>query len=207
MKRFNETFRTKLYDTIKETEDNSLVEIVVLIKPQSGSYRDIAAWTGIIFSFILYSFFMLSPFNFDVFLIYGFTVLSFFAIYFLVMTFPQLIFSIIPTKRKDRNVEIMARALFQKGDLRFTSQRIGTLIYFSLYEKKAFILPDRGAETAVPAQEWEKINENFQGVFKSSNLPEAILSALAQCKSVFHEYIPPVENDINELPDDLNVEL
>jgi len=69
------------------------------------------------------------------------------------------------------------------------------------------VLPDRGAETAVPAQEWEKINENFQAVFESDNLPEAILGALAQCKSVFQEYIPPVENDINELPDDLSVEL
>lgn len=207
MKRFNEAFRTKLYDAIKEIEDNSLIEIVVLIKPQSGLYRDIAAWTGIIFSFVLYSFFMFSPFNFDVYLIYAFTVLSFFAVYFLVMTFPQIVFKLIPAKRKNRNAEIMARALFQKGGLRFTSQRIGTLIYFSLYEKKAIVLPDRGAETSVPAQEWDNINQNFQAVFDSDNLPDAILSTLASCKPVFHQYIPPVDNDINELPDDLSVEL
>jgi putative membrane protein len=207
MKRFNEDFRTKLYDAIKNIEDNSLVEIVVLIKPQSGSYRDIAAWTGIIFSFLLFTFFMFAPVDFDVFLIYAFTIISYFGIYFLIMAVPELIARAIPKSRKHRNVEIFARALFQKAGIRFTNQKIGTLIYFSLFEKKVFILPDRGAETAVPAEEWTKINNVFQAVFSTTDLPKAILNALAECKSIFSTYIPLVENDINELPDDLNVDL
>ncbi len=207
MKRFNEAFRTKLYDTIKDIEDNSLIEIVVIIKPQSGTYRDIPLWGGIIFSFLLFTFFMFSPFEFNVFLIYVFTILSFFGIFTLLNAVPEMYSRFISVKRKQRNVEINGRAYFQKGGIRFTSQRIGTLFYFSLYEKIALILPDRGAETAVPAEDWEKIKKDFHSVFAAPDVPEVILKTLASSKPVFSTYLPPVENDINELPDDLNIEL
>jgi len=207
MKRFDEAFRTKLYDTIQDIENNSQIEIVVLIKPQSGSYRDIALWAGVLFSFFLYTFFMFSPFIFDAFLIYVFTVLGFLGVYTLVSAFPEIISRVIPQKKKEKNVELFARASFQKGGIRFTNSKIGTLIYFSLLEKKAFVLADRGAETSVHAEDWEKIKSNFQSVFSAQDIPSALLKALADCKPVFSEFIPSVENDINELPDDLNIEL
>jgi putative membrane protein len=207
MKRFNEAFRTKLYDTIQDIENNSQIEIVVLIKPQSGSYRDIEVWAGVLSSFLLFTFFMLAPFDIDMFLIYAITILCFFGIYTMVATIPEIVRWAIPKKRIARNVEIFARASFQKGGIRFTNSRIGTLIYFSLFEKKAYVLPDRGAETAVHAADWEKISRSFQSVFLATDVPEALLKALADCKPIFSQFIPFVENDINELPDDLKIEL
>ncbi len=207
MKRFNENFRTNLYNAIKEIEDNSIVEIVVLIKPQSGKYRDISLWAGTIFAFALYTFFMFSPISFDVFLIYTFTVLGFLTIFGLFSALPELESKFIKQKRKDKNVEIYARAIFQKAGIRFTSERIGTLIYCSLFEKKVYVLPDRGAKNAIPAQDWTKIEDGFQSIFNESNLPEALLKQLANCKSIFSQFLPPVENDINELPDNMDIEL
>jgi len=207
MKRFNEDFRTRLYDTIKDIEDNSLVEIVVLIKAQSGSYRDIPVWAGMIVSFIVYTFFMFSPIDFDVYLIYAFTLLSFPLVYTLFTSLPELKSKFAKRKRMDRNVEINARAIFQKGGVRFTNERIGTLVYCSLFEKKVYVLPDRGAKNAVPEEDWKKINVDFQSIFEQNDLPDALLKSLANCKPVFSEFIPPVENDINELPDNMDVEL
>ena len=207
MKRFNEDFCTRLYDTIKDIEDNSLIEIVVLIKAQSGSYRDIPVWAGMIASFFVYTFFMFSPFEFDVYLIYAFTLLSFPLVYTIFTSLPELKSKFTTQSRKTRNVEINARAIFQKGGVRYTSERIGTLIYCSLLEKKVYVLPDRGAKNAVPEEEWEKIKASFQAIFEEADLPDALLTSLASCKPVFSEFIPPVENDINELPDDMDVEL
>lgn len=207
MKRFNEDFRTKLYDTIKDIEDNSLVEVVVLIKPQSDSYRDIPVWAGLAFSFLAYTFFMFAPIDFDVYVIYAFTLLSFPLIFTLINSIPALKAKMVNKKRKDKAVEIAGRAIFQKGGVRFTNDRIGTLIYCSLLEKKVFILPDRGAKNAVPAEDWDKIEKDFQSIFESTDLPTALLDKLAKCKPVFSEFIPPIENDINELPDDMDVEL
>ncbi len=207
MKRFNEDFRTKLYDTIKEIENNSLVEIVVIIKPQSGSYKDVALWAGVSFSFLLYTFFMFSPVSFDVFLIYAFTVLGFLIAYGLFSAIPELESKFIKLKRKEKNVEIAARAIFQKAGIRFTNERIGTLIYCSLFEKQVYVLPDRGAKNAVPAQDWIKIEAGFQSVFDHQNLAEALLAQLVNCKPIFSQFLPPVENDINELPDNMDIEL
>jgi len=207
MKRFNEDFRTRLYDTIKDIEDNSLIEIVVLIKPQSGKYKDIALWAGVIFSFTLYTFFMFSPFSFDVFLIYTFTILGFLTAFGLFSAVPELESKFIKQKRKDRYVEIAARAIFQKAGIRFTNERIGTLIYCSLFEKKVYVLPDRGAKNAIPSQDWIKIEEGFQSIFLNPNLPEALLEQLAKCKPIFSQFLPSIDNDANELPDNMDVDL
>lgn len=207
MNRFKETFRTKLYETIEFIENNSLIEMVVIIKPQSGRYRDIPVWNGIIFSFLLYTFFMFSPFEFGVYMIYGMTILSFFFVYGL-FSISNLLRSFFTKKtRMTRNVEINARAIFQKGGVRFTEERIGTLVYVSLYEKLVFVLPDRGAENAIPVDEWKEIKQDFQSIFDSSDVPGELINKLNKWQPVFAKYIPPVENDINELPDDMNVEL
>ncbi len=207
MDRFNEDFRTKLYDTIKKIEDNSLVEIVVIIKPSSGKYRDIPVWSGVVFAILLYTFFMFSHIEFDVYLIYVFTVLSFFLAWSSVAatSFVQKLF--VKKARKYRNVEINARAIFQKGGIRFTQERIGTLFYVSLLEKMVYILPDRGAENAIPAEEWQNMNDDFQKMFSAVNIADELIVTLNKWQPVFAKYIPPVENDNNELPDDLEVDL
>ncbi len=207
MKQFNENFRTKLYETIELIENNSLVEMVVIIKPNSGKYRDISVWSGVVFSFLLYTFFMFSPMEFGVYMIYGLTILSFFFIYGLVSISHFTLPFLINKKRKLRNVEINARAIFQKGGMRFTQERIGTLIYVSLLEKQVFILPDRGAEKAIPVDEWKDMKEDFQLIFDVKDVPAELIKKLNRWQPVFAKYILPVENDINELPDNLNVEL
>ncbi len=207
MKRFDENFRTKLYDKIKMIEDSSLVEIVVIIKPASGKYRDVPVWSGVVFAILLYTFFMFSHFEFDVYLIYAFTVLSFFFAWSIVAAtnFIQKIF--VKKSRKQTNVEIKARAIFQKGGIRFTQERIGVLFYVSLLEKMVFILPDRGAEHSIPDEEWKNMQAEFQSIFKADDIATEILHKLEKFQAVFAKYIPPVENDINELPDDMEVNL
>ncbi|MCF6241160.1 MAG: hypothetical protein L3J74_07435 [Bacteroidales bacterium] len=207
MKRFDEDFRTKLYDAIKKIEDNSLTEIVVIIKPSSGKYRDIPVWSGAIIAGLLYTFFMFSHIEFDVYLIYAFTILSFFVVWSLVSAtnFIQKLF--VKKSRKQKNVEIRARAIFQKGGIRFTQERIGVLFYVSLLEKIVFILPDRGAEHSIPDEEWKNMRSDFQTIFKADDIAAELLQKLDNWQPVFAKYIPPVENDINELPDDLEVNL
>jgi putative membrane protein len=104
-------------------------------------------------------------------------------------------------------VEIMARALFQKGGLHHTSTEVGTLIYVSLLEKMVYILADRGAQLAIPEEEWQKIKTDLQSIFKEKQPTEAFLQALEKCKTTFNHYIPALENNLNELPNDLKIEL
>lgn len=207
MKRFNEDFKTKLYNIIEEIESESHVEIVSIIKAESGKYRDISvAWASIIM-ILSFSFMMFAPFEYNVYLIYFVSLFIFLVTYFSVELIHPLKFILIKKSRKKRQVEIMARAHFQKGGIRFTNTQIGTLLYVSLFEKQVYIIKDRGAETAIPEEENIKMQNEFDKIFEDSDVSNNFMETLRNTKTIFKEYIPQVENDINELPDNMEINL
>lgn len=207
MKQFNEDFKEKLYETIEDIENHSLVETVAVIKSHTAKYRDISLWFAFALMAALFSFFMFSPWEFNVYLIYFVSLLSFPFGYFLMELLPGFKRAFLSKKRLLRQSEIMARAIFQKGGIRHTMEKIGVLFFVAVFERCVIILPDRGAETAVPTEDWEAMNKDFANIFAAPDKGEAFIQALKKTQNVFAENIPPVENDINELPDDLEVEL
>jgi len=207
MKTFNEDFKTNLYQTISEIENNSLVEIVAIIRQQSEKYKDVGLMFASIFAGVVFTVLMFIPLDIDAYLIYIIVIFSFLFGFFAAMSIPQLLKLLICKKRIDKSTEIMARAIFQKGGIRFTKEKIGILFFFSYFEKKVIILADRGAQMAVPQEEWDKIQTAFDNIFLSDNVSQNFIKTLSETKNIFSKYIPPIENDINELPDNLNVDL
>lgn len=203
----SKTFKTRLWDAIAEIEGHSLVEIVVMIKPQSEYYTDISLWCGALFSFLSYTFFMFSHWVFGDYLIYTGTIGAFALGVVLSNSMPTLQRFLLSKARKKRHVEIMARALFQKAGIYNTYNHTGVFIYLSLFERLAYVLPDTTAQTALPFDEWQQLQQELNDIFNTANPAEALLQVLAKQKERFSHYLPPVENDINELPDNLEVDL
>lgn len=207
MKRFDEKFKTRLYDTIADIENNSLVEVVMIIRARAARYSDMPLLWGIAFAVTGFSLVMFLPSPFHDLMIFGVPLLSFLTGYALVSFLDPLRRLFIPRKRLLRNVELLGRATFQKGGIHHTSQKTGVLIFVSLFEREVLVLPDRGAETSMPPEEWETIQTGFKACFEQPELTNALLKCLEDCKPIFANYIPPVENDINELPDNLEVDI
>lgn len=205
--KLNQEFKTKLYKTIKEIEDNSLVEVVAIIKTQSGAYKDISYGVGAVVLFLAYTYFMFAPAVFDVYLIYFMTIASFFLGFSIIEFILPLKRLLTSEKRKNKQVELYARAIFQKAGIRHTSEKIGILIYVSLFEKKTTIIADSGAEEALPSEEWKTLRTNFQGIFGTQDVLAALIKQLKISKETFSEYIPSVEDNVNELPDNMDVEI
>ncbi len=203
----NNDFRSRLFNTIQEIEKASHVEIVVVSAYKSLKYNHYFLWFAFFMMAAVYTFFMFAPAEFNVYLIYFFTVLSFPAFYFLAAFVPGIVRPFVSKKEMSRNVEIYARALFQKGGIHHTQDKIGVLFFISYFEKRVFILPDKGAEISVPAEIWENWEKDFDKIFKSANIAEAFLEKLSQTKEIFARYIPITPDDINELPDDLQIDL
>lgn len=204
---FNEEFKNKLYETIEDIENNSLVEIVGIIRQQSDKYRDIGFLYASIATAILYSIFIFIPTQINPYFIYLSTIVFYLLIFYAVMGIPSLHRMLIPKNRRERSVEIFSRAIFQKGGIRFTEEKIGVLFFVSVFEKKVKIIADRGAEMSVPKEEWDKLISQFDKIFEDDQTSDNFLKILSSTKDIFAKYIPPVENDINELPDNLNVDL
>jgi putative membrane protein len=208
MKKFTHPdFQTRLGKLIAELEQASHIEVVVLIKPRSGNYDDVPLGLGANLSMLMFSYLFLVDTHFDSYQVYFMTLAAFGLGMLSSWALPFMQRLLAGKKRKQRNVEIMARALFQKGGLHHTSTKVGTLIYVSSLEKMVYIVADRGAQMAIPEAEWQTINTSLASIFTAKNPPEALLIELAKCRDIFHQYIPALENNINELPDDLSIDL
>lgn len=202
----NEEFKKKLSKEIADIELNSNVEIVVLIRESSGNYNDIHLIIASVTSLIIFSFFIFSPFVFGDYLIYMGTILAFFI--GLILSFFTNVFSkiFIKEERMKRNVEIMARASFQKGGIHNTLKNTGLLIYISLFEKQCVFIADKGITNNIPKDEFNSIENNFNKIFQNK-IPSLIIDELRALKSPFSKYIPSITDDINELDDNMEIVL
>jgi putative membrane protein len=199
-------FQTQLGKLIAELERASQIEVVIMIKKQSANYEDLPWCLGGLLSLLSLAILYFSDTDIEGHIVL-LTTFDTFGLGVLLGFIPLIRRLLITKKRKQRNVEIMARALFQKGGLHHTSAKTGTLVYVSVLEQQVYIVADRGAEMAIPAAEWQQINNDLAEVFKDKNPSQALLTELAKCKNIFHRYIPALENKVNELPNDLQVEL
>lgn len=203
----SENFQQELGDVLSEIEQQTHAEIVALISPESGKYKE-ASWIwGVIFAFIAFTFMMFSPWIFGDYLIYFVPIFAF-AIGVLVSELFDPVRKLFISRADMRStVEIKARAAFQKGKLFETQNRIAVLFYFSVFERHLCILPDTGAKSMIPAGKWNVMQLDFKNALKSNHSEKQIVHVFRQWKHAFSEYIPKTENDVNELPESLKIEL
>ena len=151
---------------------------------------------------------LFSPISFDPYVISFATLLSFLLGYLLVQVLQPLKRSLVPQKRKKRAVEVYARAIFQKGRIHYTREHTGLLVFVSVFERMVYLVPDVGLTTAIPEHLWHEIEKKFNDIFNGDDfVTEALMRELTELKILLNKYVPPVDDDINEIPDDLKVEL
>lgn len=207
MKRFDDKFRTKLYESVAEIENNSQAEAVVIIKKTSGRYSVYSFVAASLVCFVLFSFFMFAPIDFDTYFMYGITVLVFGVVLALLTFVPDLQRLVIPKKIRRKNAEIYARAIFQKGMIYNTMEHTGFLIYCSVTEKEAVFMPDHAITLLFDDADMQKLNSLVNNIFNAKDVPAEILRVMHEAVPIFAKYLPHRDDDINELPDDLDVDL
>jgi len=205
-KKATSEFQTRLWEAVNAIEKDSRVEVVVIIRPRSEHYRDIALIWGMVAAWLSFTYLMFAPEPFEDWLIYDLPLFAF-AVGYLSAKIPCLTRLVVSQARMRRNVEILARALFQKGGIQHTQRKTGVLIYCSWLEKMVLIVPDRGAEMALPAEEWQTLRAGFQTIFASGKPHERLLEQLDQSRLLFKRYLPPLAHDMNELPDHMEIDL
>ncbi len=199
-------FQTRLWEALKAIERDSQVEIVVVMRPRSADYLDIALIWGILGAWLSFTYLMFAPDLFTDGLVYCLPMIAF-ALCYALAQLPLVTRLSARKSRLQKNVEIMARAIFQKGGIQHTQAKTGVLVYCSWLEKIAYILPDRGVDMALPAEEWQAIRAGLQQVFASKEPAETLLAQLHKAHPLFARYLPALANDINELPDAMEIDL
>lgn len=199
-------YQSRLWDAIKNLENGSQAEAVVVFRARSAEYASVPLLWGLAAAWLAFTVMMYAPVYFENWLVY-YAPLAAFAVGYGFGSLPAVKRCSIRRATRDKRVEIMARAIFQKGGIQHTQDKTGFLVYCSLLERRVFLLPDRGLELAIPLAVWQELQSDFDRIFTQSQPEQSLLQALAKTAAAFARYLPVRDGDINELPDRLDIDL
>jgi putative membrane protein len=199
-------FQTRLWEAVKSIEQVSQAEVIVVLRASSHSYQDIPLVWGICAAWISHTYMIYTPDFFENWLIYYIPIFAF-AFSYAFACLPAIKRLCSKKSTLQKNVEIMARAIFQKGGIHHTRAKTGVLIYCSFLEQSVYILPDRGIEMAIPHEEWQNLRQEFNLIFACKRPTDALLKELHKTRLLFGRYLPTRPGDINELPDVREIDL
>lgn len=190
---------------VQEVEGKSSAEIVITVKPFSGSYRSADVIFGALVALVGLCVYVYAPVEFTDDLAPPSIVLLFFAGYFASSRIPTLRRFFSSKAVMAANTRSAARETFVDQKISCTRDRTGILIYVSTFERRAEVVADIGIlrreSEGQPAKALAHI-ENTLATKASLDVFEQSVRDLGQWLA---ESLPPRLDDTNELSDEVNV--
>ena len=112
---------------------------------------------------------------------------------------------LIPATQLEFEVDRSARELFHELGVSNTSDRMGVLIYFSLFERRMEILPDVGYRLLTDEARWQQLVDSCTPIFRSKPMTDAIIASINATATLVEELNPEGSKDENELDDNLHI--
>ncbi|PLX82351.1 MAG: hypothetical protein C0617_14630 [Desulfuromonas sp.] len=125
---------------------------------------------------------------------------AFFPFKLLIRNLPALKRRLINPAEIAAEVEEKALVSFLERDLHHTRDATGILILISLFERRVYVLADRGINETVPAHTWEEIVHIVTRGIHQGRTCEALCAAVARCGELLEKNFPVKKDDTNELP-------
>lgn len=180
-------------------------EIVPMVVSRSHSYPAttlagailLSIPTAILFTSPLAELVQSPPQNMWVFLLLA---MFFFPIFHLLVSkniIPQSFF--LSSTEVEEEVREGAINAFYSEQLYKTKDENGILLYISVYEKKVWILGDRGINSKIEQGEWDKIVSELTCDIKKGDHCLAVCQAVEAIGRILQEHFPIKEGDKNEL--------
>jgi putative membrane protein len=119
-----------------------------------------------------------------------------------VQLLPMLQRALTPRRARRKAVRRAALVAFHERGVRRTTGRTGVLVYVSLLERMAEVVPDDAVLRAAPLDEWRAATHEIDlAVARGGRATAAAIAALAD---VLGPCLPVSADDVNELPDDID---
>jgi putative membrane protein len=205
-KKFDQTASAALAKTIRDIEKSSDVEIVIVVRGRSGSYRHADYLFGALVAFVGLLIVLFSPFDFHTFWV-PFDVLALFLAGAFASSRGELIRKSLTTKKfRGKAARAGAAAMFYEAGIANTLAENGLLIYLSLLERRLEVFADRGVLKAVPPLKWNNAVYELKKVARQPD-PETLVKAVGDLGNVLAEHMPATGENPNELADGPRIEL
>ncbi len=204
--RFDPTACDTVTECVKEIEQGTNAELVIVVRARSGNYAHADYLFGFLLAFAGLNFLLFSPIEFGPFWVAIDVVLLFLA-GALISSRSGFLRRLFTTRRfRGNGVRTGAAAMFYEAGIANTDAELGILIYLSLLERQLELIADRGVLKAIPAVEWNEHLFDLHEAGQTADL-NRFLIALRGFGVVLTKYLPATDENPNELPDMARFEL
>jgi len=197
--------RDKIEASVRDAESRTRGEIVVMVVPASYHYPMAGLLGATAFSLplavgltpALGGLFWAGPSNLWVFL--AAVIPLFLAFHEAVKRVPVLKRCFIRGKEMEAEVHEAAHIQFFHKGLYRTREEIGVLIYISVFERRVWVLGDRGINAAIPEAHWNGAVATIVQSIKGARPAEGICQAVGEVGRILQDKFPIRRGDQNEL--------
>lgn len=190
--------QTRLANAIRDVEDDTSGEIVVVVAERADTYRSIPLlWALLVALALPWPLIELTDLSTSrIFMLQLGTAL----ILGLILALPQLRYRLVPRSIKRAQAHEAASREFIRRGLTRTRDKTGVLIYVALAEHHAEILADTGIADRVGPDIWVEIIEELTATIKSGSMADGLVGAISRAGAILAEHAPPRFEDEDELP-------
>lgn len=197
--------REKIDSAVEEAERDTSGEIVPMVVFRSYHYPMSDVIGGFAFAFPISM--VLTYFtggwlwigNYNLFLFLGIITILFVLFHQIIKRTGSLKRLFISDKEIDEEVEEAAITAFFREGLYRTRFETGILIFISVFERRVWVLADRGINASVKEGKWDAIvNMIIEGI-KKKNQTESIVKAIGEAGRILKEQYPGKADDMDEL--------
>ena len=197
---FDQAACDSLAACVKEIEQDTDAELVIVVRARSSNYRHADYLFGAACAFVGLLFLLFLPFNFHQYWV-PIDVLLLFALGTLLAARSSTLRRLLTTEKHRREAaRTGAAAMFYEAGIANTNAEMGILIYLSLLERRLELIADRGVLKAVPALNWNQTLSALHEVGRNPSL-QKLSQELRNMGQLLHQHLPATGENPNELPD------
>jgi putative membrane protein len=208
---FSEQDINAIRSAIETAECRTRGEIVPMVVPASGRYRDASYLAGSILALVALAALLSMDYEWSPWRWTGYhpgwtivSVLAAYAVGSFIGGFPRVIRLLTSDKRMAMKVRLRAERAFYEQGLHKTKEGTGILIFLSVLERRVEILADQAIDARVPPGTWDTLVQDLVQGIRADRQTAAFCDAIARCGDLLAIHFPTRGGDNpNELPDEL----
>lgn len=194
-----------LSEAVHAVEASSSAELVVAVRPWSGSYLHASLIAGAVAAFAALLALLFSPWEFALVWFVIDPVLAGILVGSLASRWSALRRALTRPAIRRRQVEVLARATFLEKGIHKTRGRTGILLYISVLERDAEVVVDTGVEPLLPTPGWqgavagirEAVRRGADGVEVAERV-KALAGILGAALVRTHDDVDELANEVSD---------
>jgi putative membrane protein len=198
-------FLGRIEEAIAAVEKRSAAELVVAVAPWSGHYRDADLLGAIALGLIVLALILFGPWTVHMGWVLPDVMVAGAIGWWASRRSSWLRRRLTSPRRREAQVSAEAARAFHEESLSATRDRSGVLLFVSLGEEEARIVPDFGVLQRVPESEWKRLELGLTRALGQPDWVEQLVQTIQEAGDRLSERFPVRPDDVDELPNTVRI--